>query len=629
MCGIAGIVQFDRGPVDAALLDRMTDILRHRGPDGRGTVTLGSVGLGHRRLSIIDLAAGAQPMSTSDGCVWISFNGEIYNYRALRAEYRSRGYHFRTSSDTEVILAAYEADGIDCLRRLRGMFAFAIWDTRRQTLFLARDRLGIKPLVYSYRDGRLLFASELKALLQDPSTPRTLDWQALHDYLTLLYVPSPRTIFSAISKLEPGTYLQLSPDRDPTLHRYWTLEFAPDLSVQEERWVEGLSAQLQEAIQLHMVSDVPVGAFLSGGLDSSAVVAHMTALDGSRVRTFAVGFDDDAFNELDDARIVARHLGTEHHETIVKPDALEVLPSLAWQFDEPFADSSAIPTYYVARATRDHVTVALTGDGGDEAFAGYTRYARANRLHHLMDLSPLLLLRPFLRLAAGAVPRGMRGRGTLAMLGAPPLDRYMTMVTYQDQASLTRLLDRDARHTLAHLPSSAYLHDRIRQLKAPDYISRLQALDFRTYLPEDILTKVDRTSMLVSLEARVPLLDHVLLEFLARAPASLKLRATQSKYLLRRAVAVRLPDHTLTRRKMGFALPLRDWLRRELYDFTRDLLLAGDAETRWLLNTPEVARLLEEHRTGRRNYTSQLWSLVVLEQWARQWLRHPSTEQRG
>jgi asparagine synthase (glutamine-hydrolysing) len=629
MCGIAGIIERPGAPVEGALLGRMTDVLAHRGPDGRGTVILGPAGLGHRRLSIIDLATGDQPMTNEDHSAWVVFNGEIYNYRALRDELGSRGRRFHTTSDTEVILAAYEVWGDACLDRLRGMFAFAIWDERRRRLLLARDRLGIKPLAWTFREGRLLFGSEPKALLEDPAVPAELDCGALRDYLTLLYVPSPLTIFRGIHKLEPGTCLTFEPGGEPVVRRYWDLRFVPDRSLTEAEWLERLRALLADTVGLHLMSDVPLGAFLSGGIDSSAVVAHMAPLVAGSVRTFSIGFDEADFDELRYARQVARHLGTDHYEMVVKPDALDVLPRLAWHFDEPFADASAIPTYYVSKISREHVTVALSGDGGDECFAGYTRYARALRFHRRMDRSPLALLQPFLRRAAAALPAGLRGRGTLASLGARGLERYYRMVTYQDAATTDRLLSADARQALAAAGPFTYLADRAQGLSDHAYLSALQALDLRTYLPEDILTKVDRTSMAVSLEARVPLLDHVLVEFLAHVPAELQLAHGVSKALFKASLAGALPPDILDRPKMGFAVPLTRWFRLELKDFLRDVLLDSRARQRGLFAPAQVAALIEQHQGRTRDHTSQLWSLLVFELWARNWLDRTPNQPGG
>jgi asparagine synthase (glutamine-hydrolysing) len=395
MCGIAGILRQDGAAVDGGLLGRMTDVLAHRGPDGRGLHVDGPVGLGHRRLSIIDLSTGAQPMATVDRALWITYNGEVYNYLELRRELEALGQQFQTTSDTEVILLGYQAWGTDVLARLRGMFAFAIWDGRRRQLFAARDRLGIKPLVYAWDGKALRFGSEIKALLEDEAVARDLDWEAARDYFAHLCVPAPRTIFRSIRKLPPASYLLASPDGgEPQVHRYWTLRMAPDRNIGEAEWIARLRALLEDTVRRHMLADVPVGAFLSGGIDSSTVVATMARVSASPVKTFSIGFDEADFDELAFARQVAGRYGTDHFEMVVKPDVMAILPRLAWQFDEPFADASALPTYCVSKITREHVTVALSGDGGDEGFVGYRRYAEADTLARQADGPLLGLLRP-------------------------------------------------------------------------------------------------------------------------------------------------------------------------------------------------------------------------------------------
>ena len=619
MCGIAGVVRTDGRPVDAARLDAMTDVLAHRGPDGRGIYLDGPVGLGHRRLAIIDLSpGGAQPMASADGTTWITYNGEVYNYRELRRELEARGATFRTTSDTEVVLQAYAAWDLDVLARLRGMFAFALWDARQRRLLLARDRVGIKPLVYAW-DGRALrFASELKAILQDPDVPRELDPRALHDYLTHLCVPAPRTIFRHIAKLPPASYLTLSLDGGaPVVQRYWDVRFAPDEGVSERAWVERTAEVLDESVRLHMVSDVPVGAFLSGGLDSSSVVASMARASSAPVKTFSIGFDEASFDELAYARQVAARYRTDHVELVLKPDVMEILPRLAWQFDEPFADASAVPTYCVSRITREHVTVALSGDGGDEVFAGYRRYTDAVGLRRQADGFPVALLKPLFRAAARVVPDGVRGRGFLELLGMTPLDRYTRMLTYQTRDSLRALLGPAASPPDALAPD--VFAELAREGGAADYLSTLQYVDMRHYLPEDILTKVDRASMLPSLETRVPLLDHVLIEHAARIPARFAMRGGVGKQVLRQAVADRLPDDVLTRAKMGFGVPIAAWFRRELREFATDLLSDPRTRQRGLLAPDAGPRLLAAHLEGRRDWSSQLWSLICLELWCRTW----------
>jgi asparagine synthase (glutamine-hydrolysing) len=501
------------------------------------------------------------------------------------------------------------------------MFAFAVWDQGRRRLFLARDRVGIKPLVYAWNGQRLVFGSEIKALLEDPTVSREMDWEALRDFLTLHYIPSPRTIFRSIRKLPPASCLVLDLDKgEPEIHRYWDLQFAPDPRPREADWLEGLRWHLTDAVRSHLVSDVPIGAFLSGGVDSSTVVALMAQATEGRVRTFSIGFDDAGFDELDHAREVARRHETQHFEYVVKPNALEVLPHLAWQFDEPFADSSALPTYYVSKITREHVTVALSGDGGDENFVGYTRYARAQRLHERLDAFPAGLVRPLLRLAARLLPAGARGQGYLDMLGSGPVDRYFKLVAYQRSETLRRLLSAEAREHVAPTVTGALFRRLASEGRGGDYASVLQYLDIHTYLPDDILTKVDRTSMAVSLETRVPLLDHVLMEYVATMPTALKFADGIGKVILKRAMTPDLPPAILGRSKMGFGLPIAAWFRRELNDYVRDILDGPRTRQRGLVDPREVGALLDEHQRGGRDRSSQIWALLSLEEWARRWV---------
>lgn len=620
MCGIAGILRRDQVPVDCDILRRMTGILAHRGPDGEGFHVAGPVGLGHRRLAIIDVEGGAQPMASEDGSAWISYNGEVYNFRELRTELEARGHRFRTASDTEVVLAAYGSWGPECVTRLRGMFAFAIWDAGRRQVLLARDRLGIKPLVYAWDGCSLWFASEIKAILQDPAVPRELDRDALLEYFTYLAVPSPLTIFRGIRKLPPASYLLCSLDGgEPQVHRYWDLHMAPNGSLRESDWIDSLDHALREAVKSHLVSDVPVGAFLSGGLDSSGVVAYMAQESVGRVKTFSIGFDEADFDELGYARQVAARYGTQHFEMVVKPDVMGVLPRLSWQFDEPFADASAVPTYCVARITRDHVTVALSGDGGDESFAGYRRYAEAMTLHRRMDAGLLSIAKPLLRLVAAALPSEARGHDFVEIRGLDPLARYHRMMSYQRSASLAALLAPDVTANATARVSPEAFARLAGESGTTDYLSTLQYLDIRQYLPEDILTKVDRTTMLTSLEARVPLLDHVLMEHAAAIPSELKFRDGAGKHILKQVMRPHLPGDILSRRKMGFGVPLAKWFRKELRDFTGEILSDSRTRQRGVLNLETVDRLLEGHLEGQRDYSAQLWSIICFELWCRAW----------
>jgi asparagine synthase (glutamine-hydrolysing) len=621
MCGIAGIADVTGRPVDERLLQAMTSVQAHRGPDGEAVVCRGAAGLGHRRLAIIDLSTGDQPMSSDDGHVWIVFNGEIYNYRELRRELETLGARFRTQSDTEVILRAYESGGPACVSQLRGMFAFAILDERRRHLLLARDRVGIKPLVYSWDGRRLLFASEIKGIVEDPTVARDLDAEALGEYLTYHYVPAPRTIFASVRKLPPASLLVLPLDGGvPEITRYWRLRFAPEPKVAEAEWIDGLRVQLADAVRCHMVSDVPIGAFLSGGVDSSTVVALMAEASGSPIRTFSIGFDEADFDELRFARQVATRYGTDHYELVVKPAALDVLPRLAWHLDEPFADASAIPTYYVSKITREHVTVALSGDGGDETFAGYRRYAQAMALAARMDRSPARLARPFLRLASRLLPVGARGQAWTGLFGAGALERYARLVTHERPETLRRALSDDWARAAGHVSAPSSFERLLAKGGPLDPVSTLQYIDMETYLPDDILAKVDRTSMAVSLESRVPLLDHRLLEFVATIPSSLKLAGGIGKYIFKRAMATHLPADILTRRKMGFGVPLGAWFRGELRDMAHDLLLDSRTQQRGIFNPSWVQGLLRTHDSGRRDCSARLWAMVCLELWMRHWV---------
>jgi asparagine synthase (glutamine-hydrolysing) len=620
MCGIAGLFYRGGAAAEMGLLRRMTDILAHRGPDGDGFHLQGPVGLGHRRLAIIDLATGDQPMAAADGSAWIVYNGEVYNYRELRRELVAWGFTFRTTSDTEVVLTAYLAWGPECVRRLRGMFAFAIWDERSRRLFLARDRVGIKPLVYAW-DGRVLrFASELKAILEDPTVPRELDWEGVRDYFTYHYIPAPRTIFQGIRKLPPASYLLCPLDEgEPEIVNYWDLRMVPESRGSETEWALELDHLLHETVRLHMVSDVPVGAFLSGGIDSSSVVACMARASATPVKTFSIGFDDHDFDELRYARLVAARHGTEHFEMVLKPDVMSVLPRLSWQLDEPFADASAVPTYCVSKITREHVTVALSGDGGDESFAGYRRYAEAVRTHERMDGMPLTWLKPLLRWAGARRAPGARGREFLQAAGLPAIDRYIRMLTYQTPETLGGLLGAEA---ASRMDLGAPLRE-LRMLAAGsgsgDYVSTLQYLDVHHYLPEDILAKVDRTSMLSSLESRVPLLDHVVMEHAARMPSGLKLRDGHGKHILKEAMRAHLPGEILTRPKMGFGVPLAGWFRGELRDFARDVLTDPRARHRGIVRPEAVSRLFDAHLEGSRDHSARLWALMLFELWCRNW----------
>ena len=619
MCGIVGIHNLAGNPICAELLRGMCNSIVHRGPDDEGYFAGDGTGLGMRRLAIIDVAGGQQPICNEDASIWIVFNGEIYNYRELRAKLEKRGHRFRTQSDTEVIVHVYEEDGADCVHALQGMFAFAIWDSRARRLLLARDRLGIKPLFYAVDGDRLLFASEMKAILQDRSIQQRIDVSALNEYLTYVYVPSPKTILQSVRKLPPAHVLTCQDGRI-TPRRYWQLGPQCLNGYTQDDITEELRGRLQQAVEARLMTEVPLGAFLSGGIDSSAVVALMAKVTDQPVRTFSIGFDIGKFNELDHARVVAKHCNTDHHELVVRPDAVRILPTLVRQCDEPFADPSMIPTYYLAEMARQHVTVCLSGDGGDESFAGYRRYRHAHRMRHY-DIIPEAirrgLLSPLSRALSGNRLWGRRLR--LASLSAQ--DRYIEQMSYMRQEDRERLFSDDLKQSLSQeLPAEDYLRSILESATGHDLPERLLYVDFHSYLPEDILVKVDRMSMLNSLEVRVPFLDHQLLEFVAGIPYDLKLRGATSKYILKEALRGLLPDEILSREKHGFSVPIGEWFGGELYTFAQEILLDQRFASRGLFNRTRVEQLIREHREGIQDRSRAIYNLTVFELWCQTYL---------
>jgi asparagine synthase (glutamine-hydrolysing) len=605
VCGIYGALSHrPERSVPTDLLERMGQVLTHRGPDGGGHHVSGPLGMGMRRLSIIDLTGGEQPMSNEDATVWVVYNGEIYNYRELTTELTARGHRFATRSDTEVLVHLYEEHGERCVEWLRGMFAFAIWDDARRRLLLGRDRLGIKPLYYAWTTDGFVFGSELKALTQSPwLTPRP-DRRGLAAYLQHGYVPDPLSILEGVFKLPPGHTLSIRPGQPSSPRRYWrpTEYFrAAEPAPSETRAAEELWERLEESVRFHLVSDVPVGAFLSGGVDSTAIVSLMVGASDRPVQTFSVGFREDRYNELPHARQVAERYGTDHHELVVEPHDLKVLDELLSSFDEPFADSSAIPTYLVSRLARQHVKVVLSGDGGDELFAGYDRYVVDHRRRHVGLLGDLGLGAP-LRALSAALPVG-GGKNTLYNLSLPRLQRYLDAISLFSRPALREILHGD-------LPQTGIGALADRDL---DSLSQLQDLDLQTYLPGDILTKVDRMSMANSLEARVPLLDHPLVEFACSLPPELRFRRGTTKYLLKRVLEGRVPPQVLSRPKQGFAVPLESWFSGSIPGFFRDELADPSRLVSVGIRRPAVDQLLARfEQTRRRDYCDRLWALVVL-----------------
>ena len=629
MCGIVGRLNFDPGRgVDRELLGRMTSALAHRGPDDQGLHVRGSVGLGHRRLSIIDLSpAGHQPMSNEDGSVWIVFNGEIYNFQELRRSLEQAGWRFRSRSDTEVLLRLYEALGLGCLHQLHGMFAFAIWDERKRTLFMARDRLGVKPLFYRATTDGIAFASELKALLQDPEVERIVDPVAIHHYLTYQYVPAPSCVFKGIHKLRPAHYL-VCRDGRIDVRPYWKLAYRPKHEVRSARQLEDLAEELRHrldvAVRRRLVSDVPLGAFLSGGIDSSTVVGLMSRSMDRPVRTFSIGFDDRSYDELPAARAVAERFHADHTEFRVKADIVDLLPTLVRAYDEPYADASAIPTFLLSRLARRQVTVVLTGDAGDENFAGYDRYV-ANELARRLGSVAGLLGHPLARSILQALPHGdgqhdlrWRLKRFVDRLGQSPESRNADWAAQFDGAEKGQLYADDFLSTLGSIDSREHVIARYREADADDPLDATLYADVMTYLPDCLLVKVDIATMANSLEARSPFLDHELMEFAARIPSHLKLRGVETKWILKHALRDLLPAGILRRPKMGFNLPLDAWLRGELRDMARELLLGPRSLARGYFRAGYVRRLLEEHQARRWNWHNEIWTLLMLELWHRE-----------
>lgn len=613
----------------------MTDALAHRGPDDAGRYFSAGVALGHRRLSIIDLAGGHQPLSNEDGSLWIAFNGEIYNYRELQPVLEAQGHKFHTASDTETIVHLYEERGPDCVRQLRGMFAFAIWDERNRQLFLARDRLGKKPLIYRREPYRLLFASELKAILQVPGMPRDIDPVALADYLALQYVPYPKSILKGYSQLPPAHWgLYSANTGDLKIERYWSPPYEdqplwPDESPPpktDDEWRTRLRETLTEAVRLRLRSDVPLGAFLSGGIDSTIITGLMQRQSSRPIQTFSIGFPVRQFDERAFAREAAQKLGTEHHELVVDPSAAQLLPKLIWHYDQPFADSSAIPTMYLSEFTRKHVTVALTGDGGDELFSGYDRY-QAVRLASRLDRLPRWLKAAvghplWQRIPASVEQKSFRRRlkRFLAVLGQSSERRYLNWVSIFDDARRNDLLSPEFQRQLGDHDAAEFILSAYARHPGTDIVRRTTAVDVETYLPCDILVKVDIASMAYGLECRSPFLDHHVAELAARMPQRLKMESSQGKLILRDVFADLLPESITARPKMGFGVPLDHWFRNELRELVSDTLLSRRSLDRGYFKPEAVRRLVEEHVSGTWDHASRLWCLLVLELWQRRWI---------
>ena len=629
MCGIAGFVESPlvTDPFSAdrrrTLIGAMCGAIRHRGPDDGGAWSDHGVAIGMRRLSIIDLAGGHQPIHNEDRTVWIVFNGEIYNFRELRTQLEQAGHRFYTSTDTEAIVHAYEQWGASAIARLRGMFGLAIWDTRTGTLLLARDRIGIKPVHYAEVGGRLYFGSELKSLLCAPDVQRDIDLDELDHYLSFLYTPRDRSIFEGVRKLPPGHVLVWRDGRhhvDP----YWEVPAEETFRGSETDAAAGLRQVLSDAVRSHLVSDVPIGAFLSGGIDSSVVVGLMAETAGTRVKTFSIGFDEPAFDELEHARRVAQHFGTDHHEFVVKPDAMRILDAVIAHFDEPFADSSAIPTWYVSEMARRHVTVVLSGDGGDELFGGYDRYLPHPRVA-AFDRYGSAPLRRIAGLAAARLPHGTRGKNFLRHVGRDPQGRYLDAIRLFSADEKPALLSGDLGRRLKGPDPERILSRHFERFAQLPWPSQMMRFDMETYLPEDVLTKVDRMSMAHSIESRVPLLDNEAITFACSLPAAFKIKDGRRKHILKEVAATLLPREIIERQKQGFGVPIGVWFRGNLRELFADTLLAPRTLQRGYFQPGFVRLLVDEHLAGKRDHTLRLWQLVVFEKWHRQYVDASST----
>ena len=625
MCGIVGIFDTQgRSVINRDLLNDMNQSQFHRGPDAGGLHTEPGLGLGHRRLSIIDLSSGKQPLFNEDETVVVVYNGEIYNFQQLTDELKSTGHVFRTHCDTEVIVHAWEEWGAACVEHFRGMFAFALWDRNQNTLFLARDRLGIKPLHYTLlNNGCLLFGSELKSLMVHGDIPRKLDPRSVEDYFAYGYVPDPRTIFTDIFKLEPGHTLTVRRgDKQLNPRQYWDADFRPNGVDNEIEAGLQLIEQLREAVKIRMIADVPLGAFLSGGVDSSAVVAMMAGLDAKPVNTCSISFGDPAFNEAPYAMQVARQYQTNHAVENINPDDFDLVEKLADIYDEPYADSSAMPTYRVCELARKRVTVALSGDGGDENLAGYRRYRWHIREQRLRSLLPHSLRRPLfgalgrLYPKADWAPRIFRGKTTLEALARDDTEGYFHTVSMLDNALRSELFSTGFHSELQQYNAVEVM--RRHAASAPDHpLSRIQYLDLKTYLPGDILTKVDRASMAHGLEVRVPILDHKLVEWMSGLRPDLKLRGREGKYIFKESLKPWLPEGILYRPKMGFAVPLASWFRGPLRERVKQALLGPQMLDSGIFNSRSLQRIIDQHQSGRRDFSAAIWALLMFEQFQR------------
>ena len=633
MCGICGVTYFDRERnVLEHLVKSMCDVIRHRGPDDEGWITKGNYGIGMRRLSIIDLFTGRQPISNEDGSIWIVFNGEIYNHVELRNKLIKKGHKFQTKCDTEVIVHAYEEYGEECPKKLNGMFGFAILDLKKQILFLARDRLGIKPLYYYHDSKKFAFGSELKSILQVPNIPREVDLRALDLFLTFEYIPSPYSIFQGIRKLPPGHSLTLKDGRI-NIREYWDLDF-DEKDIPEGELCEQLLELFQDAVKIRLMSDVPLGAFLSGGIDSSAIVAMMSRVMDRPVKTFSIGFKEDTYNESHYAQQIANHFNTEHHVEIIEPNALELAEKLVGFLDEPFGDFSIFPTYLVSKMARKHVTVSLSGDGGDELFAGYDTYI-ANKAGRAYERLPRLLrnaMHPILsRIPPTEKKKGLINRAKRFVEGMElPADlEHTRWMIFLQEGEKIKLYSDDLQDTLNGSDSFEFIRNYFNRVNTSDPLNRQLYVDIKSYLVDNILVKVDRMSMATSLETRVPFLDHRFVEFSATIPSRLKLQGKNTKYLFKKAMGDVLPPQILNRSKEGFSIPIKNWLKEDLKPLMLEVLDQQKIKREGFFNTNYVEQLKKEHLSGKENHSHRLWSMMVFGIWQDLYLRGASINEKA
>ena len=623
MCGITGKVNLDNSRnVDQYELKNMTDKLAHRGPDDEGFYINKNIGLGFRRLSIIDLKSGHQPLSNEDGSVWIVFNGEIYNYKELQEDLKKQGHIFRTESDTETIVHLYEEYGTDCLKYLQGMFAFCIWDNLKKRLFCARDRFGIKPFFYFIDKEKFVFGSEIKSILSSKDIDKTLSNEGLDSYFAFGYITSDVSIYKKIKKLPPAHYLLLSLNNKITIEikKYWDIIFEPDYSKTENQWAEEIQDSLSRTIKSHMISDVPFGAFLSGGIDSSSVVAMMSKNSSTPIKTFSIGFKEQEFNELKFAREVANKYGCEHHEQIVEPESISLLPKLVRAYDEPFGDASAIPTYYVSKLAREFVTVALSGDGGDELFAGYNSYTKFKKIYSsTFNFKSPKVNKYIWGSIHKLIPHNIKGKGLSYFLSQNKeyLGAYLNAWEKGERKKLI-INNYSIDYEIA---SELYKEGLLKDGTGTDFVTNLQYLDLSTYMVDDILTKVDRASMMNSLEVRVPLLDHKFAELTFKIPWNLKLKGNSKKYIFKKAMKPFLPPNIFNHPKQGFGVPISLWFKEDLKEYVNDTLLSQNSFLSSYLDKIYVKKIVENHRndgTGRRDFSSKIWSLIFFEEWLKQ-----------